>query len=77
MKLEDLRGKTVGVCVSGGLDSKTICCVLKDAGVVSGYDATTEAMLSKLFYILALSPTKEDAKKLLEKNLRGEISKTL
>ena len=33
MKLEDLRGKTVGVCVSGGLDSKTICCVLKDAGV--------------------------------------------
>ena len=24
MKLEDLKGKTVGVCVSGGLDSKTI-----------------------------------------------------
>ena len=33
MKLEDLSGKTVGVCVSGGLDSKTICCVLQDAGV--------------------------------------------
>ena len=33
MKLADLKGKTVGVCVSGGLDSKTICCVLKDAGV--------------------------------------------
>ena len=33
MKLEELKGKTVGVCVSGGLDSKTICCVLKDAGV--------------------------------------------
>ena len=33
MKLEDLKGKTVGVCVSGGLDSKTICCVLLDAGV--------------------------------------------
>ena len=33
MKLSDLKGKTVGVCVSGGLDSKTICCVLKDAGV--------------------------------------------
>ena len=33
MKLVDLKGKTVGVCVSGGLDSKTICCVLKDAGV--------------------------------------------
>ena len=33
MKLDELKGKTVGVCVSGGLDSKTICCVLKDAGV--------------------------------------------
>jgi argininosuccinate synthase len=33
MKLSDLKGKTVGVCVSGGLDSKTICCVLLDAGV--------------------------------------------
>ncbi len=33
MTLVDLKGKTVGVCVSGGLDSKTICCVLKDAGV--------------------------------------------
>ena len=33
MKLADLKGKTVGVCVSGGRDSKTICCVLKDAGV--------------------------------------------
>ena len=33
MKLADLKGKTAGVCVSGGLDSKTICCVLKDAGV--------------------------------------------
>ena len=33
MKLADLKGKTVGVCVSGGLDSKTICCVLQDAGV--------------------------------------------
>ena len=33
MKLEELKGKTVGVCVSGGLDSKTICCVLSDAGV--------------------------------------------
>ena len=33
MKLDELKGKTVGVCVSGGLDSKTICCVLLDAGV--------------------------------------------
>ena len=31
--IRDLKGKTAGVCVSGGLDSRTICCVLKDAGV--------------------------------------------
>ncbi len=78
----DRSGKlivNVTQCLSGSVDMDLYATgkVLKDAGVVSGYDATTEAMLSKLFYILALSPTKEDAKKLLEKNLRGEISKTL
>ena len=31
---EELKGKTVGVCVSGGLDSKTICCVLLVIGLV-------------------------------------------
>ena len=31
--IKDLKGRTAGVCVSGGLDSRTICCVLKDAGV--------------------------------------------
>src|SRR5574344_2883788 len=33
MVLSDLKGKTVGVCVSGGLDSRTICVVLREAGV--------------------------------------------
>lgn len=33
MTLADLKGKTVGVCVSGGLDSKTITKVLTSAGV--------------------------------------------
>ena len=31
--IENLKGQTVGVCVSGGLDSKTVCTVLKEAGV--------------------------------------------
>ncbi|MBR4616572.1 MAG: argininosuccinate synthase, partial [Kiritimatiellae bacterium] len=33
MRVADLKGRTVGVCVSGGLDSKTITKVLTSAGV--------------------------------------------
>ncbi len=33
MKLSDLKGRTVGICVSGGLDSKTITKRLVEAGV--------------------------------------------
>lgn len=33
MSLADLKGKTVGVCVSGGLDSRTIAKVMVEAGV--------------------------------------------
>lgn len=33
MKLEDLQGRKVGLCVSGGLDSRTVACKLKECGV--------------------------------------------
>ena len=33
MTLADLKGKTVGACVSGGLDSRTIAKVMVEAGV--------------------------------------------
>lgn len=33
MKLEDLKGHRVGICVSGGLDSRTVTCRLLEAGV--------------------------------------------
>jgi argininosuccinate synthase len=33
MRLAELKGKTVGICVSGGLDSKTIAKKLTDVGV--------------------------------------------
>ena len=33
MKIEDLKGKTVGVCVSGGLDSRTVTRRLMDEGI--------------------------------------------
>eukprot|EP01013_Petalomonas_cantuscygni_P008616 TRINITY_DN21345_c0_g1_i1.p1 TRINITY_DN21345_c0_g1~~TRINITY_DN21345_c0_g1_i1.p1 ORF type:complete len:427 (-),score=98.55 TRINITY_DN21345_c0_g1_i1:229-1509(-) len=33
LSVGDLKGVTVGVCVSGGLDSKTVCSALKEGGV--------------------------------------------
>jgi argininosuccinate synthase len=33
MRIEDLKGRKVGICVSGGLDSKTVATRLKKAGV--------------------------------------------
>lgn len=47
---------------------------LKDAGVINGYDSTTESALAKLFYILGKCDSQKDAEKLMLMNLRGEIT---
>jgi L-asparaginase len=48
---------------------------LKDAGVVCGHDITTESALGKLFYLMGRHEDNAQVKSLLEKNLKGEISK--
>lgn len=48
---------------------------LKEAGVVNGYDSTTESALGKLFFLLGESQDNEYVKARLDKDLRGEISK--
>lgn len=48
---------------------------LKEAGVVSGGDITTEGGLAKLFVLMGECADNEKVKRLLEKNLKGEISK--
>ena len=48
---------------------------LKEAGVVNGYDSTTESALAKLFYLMGLFQDNLLVKSMLELDLRGEISK--
>lgn len=48
---------------------------LKNAGVISGYDSTTESALGKLFVLMGMHRDNTDVKKMLETSIRGEISK--
>ncbi|WP_207428141.1 asparaginase [Pedobacter sp. SYSU D00535] len=49
---------------------------LKNMGVVSGFDMTYEAAVTKLMFLLGRGYTLDRLARLLETNLRGELSKT-
>ena len=64
-------------CLSGdvNMDLYATGRSLKDAGVISGHDITTESALGKLFYLMGEHADNGKVKALLEKNMKGEISK--
>ena len=47
---------------------------LKRAGAVSGRDMTTEAAVAKLYYLFSIGVSKLEIKRLMEENLRGELT---
>lgn len=47
---------------------------LSEAGVVSGYDMTTEAALAKLYYLFEKGHSPDEVCRLVQKNLRGELT---
>lgn len=63
-------------CLAGDVDMNLYATgrALKDAGVISGGDMTTESALGKLFVLLGKYPENEDVKVMLGRNMRGEIS---
>ena len=64
-------------CMAGSVDMDIYATgkSLKLAGVLNGYDITTEGALAKLFYLLGKYSENDAAKNHVEVNLRGEISK--
>ncbi len=47
---------------------------LAKAGVISGYDMTTEAALAKLFYLFSIGHSPDGVRSEMQKNLRGELT---
>lgn len=63
-------------CIQGAVSLGTYATskALQEIGAVNGRDMTTEAALTKLYYLFSLGLDKEDIKKQMTQDLRGEIT---
>lgn len=64
-------------CLAGSVDMDIYATgkSLKETGVLSGYDCTTEGALAKLFFLLGRYKENNQVKSHIEEDIRGEISK--
>ena len=72
-------GSVVAVCSQCPMGTVTLgtyetSASLKGAGAVSGKDMTTEAAVAKLYHLFSLGLSKEEIKRLMEKNIAGELT---
>lgn len=56
------------------MDAYSTGILLKKIGVIGGFDSTTEASITKLFFILGHTSDTQEIKSMLKNNMRGEIS---
>ena len=66
----------VSQCVNGGVNSERYMTgnALSAAGVISGYDMTSEAAITKLMYLFGMGLSAYEVKKYLHCSLCGEIT---